>query len=123
MRVFSWFRKRKNLVLGVSLLLGITMLSGCGSSSGGGGGGAKENLTIGMTNAPDSFNPLFNPGIAGQFTIRFMYDTLLGMPEPNKFTPQLAESFETQDKQNFTIKLNPCNGRRRGLYVEHDCQS
>lgn len=107
MRVFSWFRKRKNLVLGVSLLLGITMLSGCGSSSGGGGGGAKENLTIGMTNAPDSFNPLFNPGIAGQFTIRFMYDTLLGMPEPNKFTPQLAESFETQDKQNFTIKLNP----------------
>lgn len=59
-----------------------------------------------MFNAPDSFNPLFNPGIAGQFTIRFMYDTLLGMPEINKFTPQLANSIDTTDNQNFTIKLN-----------------
>lgn len=105
MGVLRWFRNRKRLVLCVSLALGIAMLSGCGGS--GGGGGAKENLTIGMTNAPAEFNPLFNPDIAGQFTIRFMYDTLLGMPEPYKFTPHLADSFETTDNRTYTVKLNP----------------
>lgn len=108
MGLLSWIRKRKGLALAVCLALSVTMLAGCGSGSKGGGGsaGSKETLTIGMFNAPDSFNPLFNPGIAGQFTIRFMYDTLLGMPEINKFTPQLANSIDTTDNQNFTIKLN-----------------
>ena len=108
MGLLSWIRRRKGLALAVCLALSVTMLAGCGSGSKGGGGsaGSKETLTIGMFNAPDSFNPLFNPGIAGQFTIRFMYDTLLGMPEINKFTPQLANSIDTTDNQNFTIKLN-----------------
>lgn len=108
MGLLSWIRRRKCLALAVCLALSVTMLAGCGSGSKGGGGsaGSKETLTIGMFNAPDSFNPLFNPGIAGQFTIRFMYDTLLGMPEINKFTPQLANSIDTTDNQNFTIKLN-----------------
>jgi peptide/nickel transport system substrate-binding protein len=107
MGLLNWMRKRKSLILGVSMLVGVAMLSGCGGNKGGAGGKTGDTLYIGMTNAPDSFNPLFNPGIAGQFAIRFMYDTLLGMPEPNKFTPQLAESFESQDNQNFTIKINP----------------
>ena len=106
MGVLHWFRNRKRILLGLSLALGVAMMSGCGGSGGTSGGG-KENLTIGMTNAPAEFNPLFNPDIAGQFTIRFMYDTLVGMPEPNKFTPHLADSFETTDNQNYTIKLNP----------------
>ena len=108
MGLLSWIRKRRGLALAVCLALSVTMLAGCGGGSKGGGesAGKKEALTIGMFNAPDSFNPLFNPGIAGQFTIRFMYDTLLGMPEINKFTPQLANSIDTTDNQNFTIKLN-----------------
>ena len=106
MGLLTWMRKRRSLILGVSMLVGVAMLSGCGGNKGGAGGKTGDTLYIGMTNAPDSFNPLFNPGIAGQFAIRFMYDTLLGMPEPNKFTPQLAECFESQDNQNFTIKIN-----------------
>ena len=103
----SWIRRRKNLVLAVTLALGITMLAGCGGNKGGGGGSAKKDtLTIGMHNSPASFNPLFNPDIAAQFSLRFMYDTLLGMPEINNFTPQLANSIDTTDNQNFTIKLN-----------------
>ena len=106
MGVLNWIRRRKGFILGVSLLAGAVMISGCGSKSDS-GKSKSDTLYIGMTNAPDSLNPLFNPGIAGQFSIRFMYDSLLGMPEPNKFTPELAESIETQDNQNYTIKLNP----------------
>lgn len=105
MGLLQWIRKRKGLILAVSMAMGVAMLSGCGSSGGSGGKG-KTSLTIGLTNAPAGFNPLFNPDISAQFAIRFMYDTLLGMPEPNTFTPQLADSFDTQDNQNFTIKLN-----------------
>ncbi|KMO86538.1 hypothetical protein AB840_07415 [Megasphaera cerevisiae DSM 20462] len=104
MGVWNWFGRKKTLVLGIAVLLGAVMLSGCGSGT---ESKARDTLTIGLTNAPDSLNPLFNPGTAGQFTLRFMYDTLLGMPEPNKFEPQLADSFESQDSQNFTVKLNP----------------
>ncbi len=67
----------------------------------------SDTLYIGMANAPEFFNPFLNPGIAGKYAIRFMYDTLVGMPEPNKFTPALAESFDSKDSQMFTIKINP----------------
>ena len=106
MSFLTWIRRRKSLVLAVTLALGITMLAGCGGSKGGGGSAKKDTLTIGMHNSPASFNPLFNPDIAAQFTLRFMYDTLLGMPDVNKFTPQLANSIDTTDNQNYTIKLN-----------------
>jgi len=107
MGLLHWLGKKKSIILGLSLVLGVAMLSGCGGNKGGETKGAKDTLQIGMTNAPDSVNPLFNPGIAAQFAVRFMYDSLLGMPEPYKFTPGLAESVETQDNQNFTIKMNP----------------
>ncbi len=103
MNILCWFSKSKRLLLTLSLVLGTVLLGGCGGND---GSRTKENLTIGMTNAPAGFNPLFNPDVAAQFTLRFMYDTLLGMPEPNKFTPQLADSFETTDNQTYTIKLN-----------------
>ena len=105
MGLMSWIHSKKKLVLGLAMVLGVAVLAGCGGS-GGGSSKSKDTLTIGMTNAPAEFNPLFNPDIAAQFTIRFMYDTLVGMPEPNKFTPQLADSFESQDNQNFVVKLN-----------------
>ena len=105
MGLFNWMRTKKLFVLGASLVLGAALLSGC--SKGDKAKAGSDTLYIGMANAPEFFNPLMNPGIAGKFAIRFMYDTLLGMPEPNKFTPALAESFETKDNQNFTIKINP----------------
>ena len=110
MGLVSFSNHKKALALAVALAAGALLLGGCGGKKSGSAqaaaGGKKDSLAVGMFNAPDSFNPLFNPGIAGQFTIRFMYDTLLGMPEINNFTPHLAKSFETTDNQNYTIKLD-----------------
>ncbi len=109
MKLLHWMRTKRLMVLTVALVLALALVSGCGSK------GKKEEtakavsdtLYIGMANAPEFFNPFLNPGIAGKYAIRFMYDTLVGMPEPNKFTPALAESFDSKDNQNFTIKINP----------------
>ena len=109
MNLLHWMRTKRLVVLAVVLVLAMALVSGCG-------GKAKkeaatktvsDTLYIGMANAPEFFNPFLNPGIAGKYAIRFMYDTLVGMPEPNKFTPALAESFDSKDNQTFTIKINP----------------
>lgn len=110
--IFGSMRSKKLTVLGAALALGASMLlAGCGGGSGttSSDGGAKKEkaLTIGLNNAPAEFNPLATPDNAGHFTSRLMYDTLLGQPEPYKFTPHLAVSFETKDKQTYTVKLNP----------------
>ena len=109
MNLLHWMRTKRLVVLAVVLVLAMALVSGCG-------GKAKkeaatktvsDTLYIGMANAPEFFNPFLNPGIAGKYAIRFMYDTLVSMPEPNQFTPALAESFDSKDNQTFTIKINP----------------
>jgi peptide/nickel transport system substrate-binding protein len=102
-------RTKKLMLLAVALVMSLALLSGCGGKAKKEEKGktASDTLYIGMANAPEFFNPFLNPGIAGKYAIRFMYDTLVGMPEPNKFTPALAESFDSKDNQNFTIKINP----------------
>lgn len=67
--------------------------------------GGKDTLYIGMTNSPDSFNPMNTPGVAGKWTLRFIYDTLLSMPEPLTFEENMSDQFETTDNQNYTIHL------------------
>lgn len=99
--------KKKALLLGVSLVLGAVLIGGCGGGNKSGGSGKGNNLYIGLSNAPDSFNPLFGPGTAGVWTLRYMYDTLLVQPEANVFKGGLADSIDTTDNQNYTIKLNP----------------
>jgi peptide/nickel transport system substrate-binding protein len=66
----------------------------------------SDILYIGMTNAPASFNVVNTADIAGRWVQRFMYDSLLTMPTTTTFEPGLADSFEAEDNQNFTIKLN-----------------
>lgn len=108
MGLFSNLGKKKALLLGVSLLLGAALIGGCGGGGKTAGGGDKGNiLYIGMSNAPDSFNPLFAPGTAGNWTMRYIYATLLVQSEANKFEASLADSIDTTDNQNYTIKLNP----------------
>lgn len=103
--------KRQLIVLGLMLLSVITIFSGCGNkaknASGSTGKASNKSFFIGLTNAPAGFNPLFSPDTVGKFITRLFYDTLLGQPEANKFTPHLASSFETKDKQTYIIKLNP----------------
>lgn len=107
MGVLNWLCNKRVFLFGMVLLLGIGALSGCGGGKDEKSSAESEILYIGMANPPEFFNPFLHPGIAGKFAIRFMYDTLVGMPEPNVFTPALAESFESKDSQNFTIKINP----------------
>ena len=106
-------KTKKIAALGAAFLMGASLLlTGCGggekkAASGSKDGGKDKPLTIGLTNAPAEVNPLATPDMAGRFVVKFMYDTLMGEPEVNKFTPHLAQSIETKDKQTFTIKLNP----------------
>lgn len=107
MNLLSVAREKKALLLGVSLLLGAALIGGCGGGKSSDGGGKGNILYVGMSNAPDSFNPLFNPGTAATWTLRYMFDTLLVQPAANEFKPGLADSIDTTDNQNYTIKLNP----------------
>ena len=103
-------KTKKCLLAGLALMLGATMLTtGCGGkkTASGGAAGKDKPLFIGMTNAPSGFNPVLCADAAGKWVISYMYDSLLGQPEVNKFTPHLALSIDTTDKQTYTIKLNP----------------
>ena len=103
-------KKRKTLISAMALSLAAALtLGGCGGGNKPAGSASKnpkDTLVIGMFNAPETLNPLNNPGIAGQYTLRFMYDTLLGMPKVNSFTPHLADSIDTTDNRAYTIHLN-----------------
>lgn len=63
-------------------------------------------LMIGMTNAPDSFNPLYRPGVAATWVQRFFYDSLLVMPTAETFEPALG-TLDTEDNQVFTVNVDP----------------
>lgn len=65
-----------------------------------------STLMIGLTNAPDSFNPFYRPGVAGTWIQRFFYDSIIVMPTADSFEPGLA-TMETEDNQVFTITVQP----------------
>lgn len=65
-----------------------------------------DTLMVGLTNAPDSFNPFYRPGVAGTWVQRFFYDSLLVMPTADSFEPALG-SLETEDNQVFTVNVHP----------------
>ncbi|MFA9423361.1 MAG: ABC transporter substrate-binding protein [Sedimentibacter sp.] len=67
---------------------------------------ASDILYIGMTNSPATFNLINAADIAGRWVQRFMFDSLLTMPTTTTFGPALADSFESEDDQNYTIKIN-----------------
>lgn len=68
--------------------------------------GDTSTLMVGLTNAPDSFNPFYAPGVSGKWIQRFMYDSLLVMPEADSWENALASKFETTDNQTFEIEIN-----------------
>ncbi|MGG4483236.1 ABC transporter substrate-binding protein [Paenibacillus illinoisensis] len=111
-------RVRKALICGVLTLL-MVLVTACGtnsdsntsSSPGSGGesasasGGAGQPLYIGLVNPVTTFD-IFNLDNAGVFVNSLMSDTLVAMNSDYGFDPKLAESIETTDNLNFTIKLN-----------------
>lgn len=64
-----------------------------------------DTLIVALTNSPNGFDPINTPGMT--FIHRFIYDTLLVMPEADEYEEALATSFETEDNETFTVTLNP----------------
>ncbi|MFO8069498.1 MAG: ABC transporter substrate-binding protein [Alkalibacterium sp.] len=67
--------------------------------------GDTSTLMVGLTNAPDSFNPFYRPGVSATWIQRFFYDSLLNMPTADSFEPGIA-TMETEDNQVFTVTVN-----------------
>ncbi|MGG0736752.1 ABC transporter substrate-binding protein [Niallia taxi] len=99
------FRKGLGLFT-IALLLLLTACSGVANTGTNSGGSKGNTMYIGLVNAPVSFNPINSSDIAASWLEKFMFDTFLEMTGPLEFTPKLADSFETEDNQTFTIKLN-----------------
>jgi len=120
-------RVRKAWVSGVLALL-MVLVAACGSNNGNNeaspsgsaasspsssdaasgtaaSGGADQPLYIGLVNPVTTFD-VFNLDNAGIYVNSFMSDTLIALNSSYGFDPKLAESIETADNQNFTIKLN-----------------
>ncbi|WP_456279238.1 ABC transporter substrate-binding protein [Bacillus sp. AK128] len=68
--------------------------------------GDPGTMFIGLVNPPTGFNPINSGDVAAMFIQKFFQDTLLEMDGPLNFVPRLAESFESTDGQNYTIKIN-----------------
>jgi peptide/nickel transport system substrate-binding protein len=68
--------------------------------------GDPSTMFIGLVNPPTGFNPINSGDVAAMFIQKFFQDTLLEMDGPLNFVPRLAESFESTDGQNYTIKIN-----------------
>lgn len=120
----KYVTKRKSMMLLVFLLTLTLLFTACsggkttgntdqqtGSENSASNGNTENKapsdiLYIGMTNAPGSFNLINTADVAGKWIQRFMFDSLLTMPTTTTFESGLADSFETEDNQNFTIKLN-----------------
>jgi peptide/nickel transport system substrate-binding protein len=95
---------------GVLLAAGAVMTAtACGGTKGGVAttSGKTNIIQMGTINPPSGFNPINQSDVGGQWALGFELDTLLVQPNALDFQPKLANSFETTDDQNFTIKLNP----------------
>ncbi|KOP67311.1 ABC transporter substrate-binding protein [Bacillus sp. FJAT-18019] len=65
-------------------------------------------LNIGIVNAPVTLNQInTQDNSASLVPINLLNDALLDVTESAEFTPKLAESIETKDKQTYSIKLKP----------------
>lgn len=100
-------------MLGRMIAFSMMILAACGSTdaegtnSGEAANSSKDTLYIGVTNPMGNLNPINASGVSTRWVQRFYFDTLLEMTSPLEFESKLADSFETTDNQNYTIKLNP----------------
>ncbi|MDC7126067.1 MAG: ABC transporter substrate-binding protein [Spirochaetales bacterium] len=65
-----------------------------------------KTVFIGQVNPPITFNPVNCPSVASQYDQKPILDSLLGMVEPLKFEPLLADTFELKDPTTLLIKIN-----------------
>ncbi len=97
--------RRGLLFAGVPAMAGAWVLSSCSSSSDAESVAADQLLTIGTVNTPSGLNVFTASDIAATWALRFTLDPLLDQSEPLKFVPRIAQSIESTDNINWTIKL------------------
>ncbi|MEF3311501.1 ABC transporter substrate-binding protein [Paenibacillus sp. GYB004] len=106
------FKSAAILLLSTSLLLAACSSKNSGQTPEAGGAtgeskGKPKIVNVGVFNAPISFNPLISSKDLSSAEIGTMlFEPLLNRIQPLEFLPQLAESFDTKDKQTYTVKLN-----------------
>ena len=103
--------------MGITLAASAMLMAACGNGeetdTGNGANGGetaeveKDTLYIGVTNPMGNLSPINGNSVSTRWAQNFYFDTLIQMTEPLVFEPKLADSFETTDNQNYTIKLNP----------------
>ncbi|MDF2791006.1 MAG: ABC-type dipeptide transport system, periplasmic component, partial [Neobacillus sp.] len=67
----------------------------------------KKSISIGITVAPGSFNPIDRNDFATLNITNLLFNPLMDLDEDFNYVPMLADSVETTDNQTFTAKLNP----------------
>jgi peptide/nickel transport system substrate-binding protein len=93
-------RKKKNLVLAVVLIvvLGMTVLSGCGSSD-------KNALKIGLPNEIGSLDSAFAYDFTTSPVVHNVTESLLIIDENGELQPELAESWQEVDSLTYTYDI------------------
>jgi peptide/nickel transport system substrate-binding protein len=111
-------KKSSTRFLSILFVLSLLLLSACSgsdetSSSGNESDGEQsssgngDTIVVGISNAVGSINPI-NARDTGALTVSsILFDTLYEVNDQMEFLPKLAESFETEDNQTFTIKIHP----------------
>ena len=105
-------------ILGVLLLAFLTACSGEGTSSKSSfsteeegtsssatSTGDNKGISIGIMNKVSTINPLSASDNASLHVVGILFENLYDVNESLEFVPKLAESFETEDNQTFTVTL------------------
>jgi peptide/nickel transport system substrate-binding protein len=98
--------KKTILVIGI---LAVCLMSGtlgdCASGDKPPAGG--KAVYIGLVNPPVTFNPINLRETTSRIIASIFFESLLELTGPNEFAPRLAKKFTTQNKQVYTVELDP----------------
>lgn len=109
-------RKKSAKFLSIFIILTLLLLSACSGNEetsapkeSGDGKPAEtgDTIVVGISNAVGAINPINARDTGALQVAAILFDTLFDVNADMEFLPKLAESFETEDNQTFTIKIHP----------------
>ena len=97
---------RTSKALGVAAVLAMT-LTACGGSDGGGnaGGDTSKVITANSTEPQNGLLPANTNEVGGGRVMDLIFSGLVSYDVSGKIVNEIAESIDTKDSQNYTIKL------------------
>lgn len=100
-------QNKTKLVLSFLLIAILALVSACGGGDAKTAQSKKKVVNIGIMNAPVGLIPLETSDISQNLITSILFLPLLELNDDMNYVPQLADAVETQDNQNYTVKLNP----------------